>query len=216
MTSPERSLHPASGDDGRPPLSAHEFVARGGMQLAQVVRAVVGPCVSLEPGPQVFDRIQIWGIGRKEGDLDVSVQRIQVVAHQATSMRFQSIPDHQQRLLEMGLQSLEEFDDLLLLDASLVQSKHAVGARAARDDREGDRRSVERGDRTRESSRARWRAIDPVAALDRSRLHGCAGPRDPARRHLLRDVAGKRTGPHWRSVVPCECFSCAREIPVEA
>jgi len=107
MTSPERSLHPASGDDGRTLLSALEFVACGGMQLAQVVRAVVRQCVPLEPSPRVFNRIQIGGVGTKNGDLDVSVQRIQFVAREATSMRFQSIPDHEQRLPEMGLQSLE-------------------------------------------------------------------------------------------------------------
>ena len=88
-------------------MSALEFVACGGVQLAQVVGTVVGQRVSLEPSPQVFDRIEVWGIGRKKGDLDVPVQRIQIIAHQATAMRLQAIPDHQQRLLEMGLERLE-------------------------------------------------------------------------------------------------------------
>ena len=101
MTSPERSLHPASGNDGRTLLSALEFVAGGGMQFAEVVGTVVGQRVPLEPGPQVFDRIQIGSIGRKKGDLDVPVQRVQIVAHQATAVRLQSIPDYQQGLLEM-------------------------------------------------------------------------------------------------------------------
>ena len=36
-------------------------------------------------------------------------------------MCLQSIPDHQQRLLEMSLQCFEEIDDLFVLDAALVQ-----------------------------------------------------------------------------------------------
>ena len=73
---------------------------------------------------------------------------------------------------------------------------------AARDDGRRDRAAVAGGDRTRRASGARWRAIDPVPTLDRSRLHGCAGACDSPRRHLLRDIAGKRAGPHWRSVSP--------------
>jgi hypothetical protein len=57
-------------------LSALEFVSRGGLQLAQIVKTVVGQPVSLEPRPQIFDGIEIRGIGRKKGDLDVPVQRI--------------------------------------------------------------------------------------------------------------------------------------------
>lgn len=49
MTSPERSLHPARGDDRRALLRALELVACGGVQLAQTVRAIVGQRVSLEP-----------------------------------------------------------------------------------------------------------------------------------------------------------------------
>lgn len=42
MTSPQRSLLPASGDDRGALLCALELVAGGGVQLAQVVGAVVG------------------------------------------------------------------------------------------------------------------------------------------------------------------------------
>lgn len=87
MTLPERSLHPARRNDRGSLLSALEFVARGELQLAQIVRTVVGQCVSLEPCPQIFDRIEVRGIGRKKGDLDVPVQCIKIVAHQAAAMR---------------------------------------------------------------------------------------------------------------------------------
>lgn len=64
------------------------------------------------------------------------MQGVQVVAHQATLMRLQAIPDHQQWLFQMGLERLGEFDDLLLLDAALVQSERAVRACQPGDDRD--------------------------------------------------------------------------------
>src|SRR5258708_2473678 len=78
MTLPERSLHPARRNDRGSLLSALEFVARGELPLAQIVRTVVGQPVSLEPRPQIFDGIEVRGIGRKKGDLDVPVQGIEL------------------------------------------------------------------------------------------------------------------------------------------
>ena len=68
--------------------------------------------------------------------LDVSSQAVQIVPNQATAMRLQAIPDHRLRLLQVGLERLEEFDDLFLLDAALVQPEHAVGARESGDHRD--------------------------------------------------------------------------------
>ena len=62
MTLPKRSLLPASGDDVEPLLGALERAARHGLQFLQIVRAVVGQRVPLEPGPQVFERIEIGRI----------------------------------------------------------------------------------------------------------------------------------------------------------
>ena len=129
MTSPERSLHPASSNDRGTLLRALEFVACGRVQLAQIVGTVVGQRVSLEPSPQIFDRIEVGGVGRKKGNVDVPVQSVEIIAHQMAAMRLQAIPDHQQGLLEMGLQRFEKFDDLFFLDAALVQPEQTVGAR---------------------------------------------------------------------------------------
>src|SRR5450759_998787 len=128
MTSPERSLNPASGNDRGAFLRALEFVACGRVQLAQIVGTVVGQRVSLEPRPQIFDRIEVGGVGREKGNLDVPVQRVEVIAHQTAAMRLQAIPDHQQGLLEMSLQRFEKFDDLFFLDAAFVQPEQTVGA----------------------------------------------------------------------------------------
>src|SRR5471030_1421738 len=129
MTSPERSLHPARRNDRGSLLSALEFVACGGVQLAQIVGTVVGQCVSLEPRPQIFDGIEVGGIRGKKSNLNVPVQPIEIVAHQAAAMCLQTIPDHQQRLLEMGLECFEQFDDLFLAAAALVQPEQTVGVR---------------------------------------------------------------------------------------
>ena len=70
MTLPERSLHPASGDDRRTLLSALEFVACRRVQLCQVVGAVVGHGVPLEPSLQVLHRIEVGRLGRQKGNLE--------------------------------------------------------------------------------------------------------------------------------------------------
>ena len=62
------------------------------MQFGEIVGAVVGQRMTLEPCPKVFDRIQIGGVRGQEGDLDVSVDRIQILAHQAAAMRPSSHP----------------------------------------------------------------------------------------------------------------------------
>jgi hypothetical protein len=57
------------------------------------------------------------------------LQRIEIVAYQAAAMRLQTVPNYQQRLLEMGFECVEKFDDLFLLDTALVQAEQTVGAR---------------------------------------------------------------------------------------
>ena len=128
MTSPKRSLHPASGNDGGPLLGAFELVSGGGMQLAEIVGAEVGQGMTLEPSPQILHGVQVWRVRRQEGDLDVSSQAVQIVPHQMAAVRLQAIPDHQQGLLQVSLERFEEFDDFLLFDSALVQPKQAVGA----------------------------------------------------------------------------------------
>ena len=136
MTSPKGSLFPASGDDRRTLLSALELVACRRVQLAQSVGAVVGQGMTFEPGPQVLDGIHVRRVRWQEGDLNVAVQTVEVLAHQATAMRLQAISDHQQRLFQVGLERLEEFDDLFFLDAALVQTEQAVGTRQSGNNRD--------------------------------------------------------------------------------
>ena len=136
MTLPKCSLHPASSDDRRSFLRAPELVAGGGVQFGEIVGAVIGQRMTLEPSPEIFDWIQIGRVRGKESDLDMPVDRIQILAHQAAAMRPQAIPDHEQRLAQVGFERLQERDDFLLLDTALVQPEQAVAARQAGDDRD--------------------------------------------------------------------------------
>jgi hypothetical protein len=73
MTLPKRNLHPASIDYRGALLSAPEFIANGAVQLAEVIRTVVGQRMTLEPRPQIFDRVHVWRVWRQECDMDMSV-----------------------------------------------------------------------------------------------------------------------------------------------
>ena len=117
------------------------------MQLGEVVRAVVGHRMSLQPCPQVFDGIEIGCVRRQEGDLDVAADGIEVVANQMAAVRPQSIPYHQQGLLQVGLERLEESDNFFLLDTALVQPEQEIAARQSGNDRDVVPVEVELDDR---------------------------------------------------------------------
>ena len=77
----------------------------------------------------------------------MSVGGIEIVVHQSTAVCLQAIPDHQQGLLQVILERLEEGHDFFLLDAALVQPEHAVAARQTGDDRDVIPVEVELNDR---------------------------------------------------------------------
>lgn len=135
MTSPQACLRTACCDDRGSLLCALELVACPRLQLAEVVGAVIDHRVSLEPSPQIFDWIEIGRIRRQEGNLYKPIQTVEVVAHVTTVVSSGTVPDHQQGLLEMGFERLQEVDQLLLLDTSLVQPEQTIGARQSSHDR---------------------------------------------------------------------------------
>src|ERR1700747_1196165 len=101
MTSPQGCLNPARGDDRRSVLRAFQPVAGDGRQLAEVVGAEVRNRVTLEPCPQVLDGIEFWTVRRQESDLNVAVERVQVLPDNCRVMGPGTVPDDQQRLLQM-------------------------------------------------------------------------------------------------------------------
>lgn len=80
MTSPQRSLFPASGDDQGALLCTLELVARSGLQLVEVVWAIVRQRMPLEPGLQIFDRVHVGRVWRQKSDLAMSIDAVQIVA----------------------------------------------------------------------------------------------------------------------------------------
>ena len=93
MTSPQLSLLPTCHDDGRAVLRTLEFVAGSHLQLVEVARTEVRQCVSLEPGPKIFDRVQIGRIRWQESNLNVAVGTVEIFARQLRFVRPESVQD---------------------------------------------------------------------------------------------------------------------------
>ena len=73
---------------------------------ARLFRAEVRQRMTLEPSPQIFDRIQIGRVRRQESNLDVAIDAVQIIPDQFRPVRFEAIPDNQERLLEVGFERL--------------------------------------------------------------------------------------------------------------
>ena len=125
MTLEQICLFPASRDDTGAMLGTFELVAGGRLQFGEIVRAEVRQRMTLEPSPQVLDRVQVGRVRRQESNLDMSIGAVQILPHQFRPVRLETIPDNQERSLEMGFERLEKFDDLFLFDAALVETEQA-------------------------------------------------------------------------------------------
>ena len=82
-------------------LRAFELVPGSHLQLCEIIRAEVRECMSLEPGPEIFDRVQIRGVRWQERDLNVAIGTVEVFANQFRFVCPESIEDDQQRLFQM-------------------------------------------------------------------------------------------------------------------
>src|SRR5690606_1256091 len=136
MTVEQVCLFPARRDDRAPALCRSQLASSGGGKFGQAIRAEVGQRVSLQPRPQVLDRIELWRIGRQEGQLDCALSGIDVIAYQSTAVRSQSIPDDEQATLQMPAQRLEELDDLGAADCTVMESEQALAHAQAGDHRQ--------------------------------------------------------------------------------
>ena len=58
--------------------------------------------------------------------MGLDTYRVQILAYQIAAMRFQTVPNDQQRLLDVRAQRFEELDMLFLLDAALVEPEHEL------------------------------------------------------------------------------------------
>ena len=136
MTLKQGGLLPASCNDIRTVLSTFELVAGSRLQLGKVVWAEVRQRVTLEPGPQIFGRIQIGRVRWQESNLDMSIGAVQILPYPFRPVRPEAIPDNQERPFEVGFECLEKPDDLARFDTALVEAKQAGEAGKSGNDRQ--------------------------------------------------------------------------------
>lgn len=102
------------------------------MEFGQVVRQGM----ALEPSPQIFDRVQVGGMGWQECQSDPATEAVAVVPDQARPMRFQPIPDNQQWAMDWLDEGFQELDELRTLDRTLVEAEVGGGETHAGDHRQ--------------------------------------------------------------------------------
>src|SRR6476661_4246442 len=105
------SLHRAKGS------------ARALTQIAQVAGAKVGHRVVFEIGPDVLDRIELWGVSGQVLQCQCSALLLDVVFHQTRAVGLQTVPDNQHLATNGRLQSLQELDDLGALDRAWEEAE---------------------------------------------------------------------------------------------
>lgn len=117
-------------------MGTPELVTSFCLEFTQAVGAVVGQGMPLEPGPQIFNRVEVGCVGWQKFNFDLPAQPSHILVHLFAMVRSQTIPDHQQRTFDLELERLQEFDHLLLPDAALIQAEIKVVARERGDDRD--------------------------------------------------------------------------------
>src|SRR5438045_2984073 len=135
MTSPELGLLPARSDDRLPALTA-QLASSGHLEFAQRRRTEVRHGMSLEPGPQVLDRVEFRGVGWQKRHLKRTLSAVEVLAHDSTLVLSCTVPDDQQLSLELPPKDIEELHDLRALHCAVVHAEQEVRARQARDGRD--------------------------------------------------------------------------------
>ena len=95
MTLKQTCLLPTGRNDIRAMLGAFELASCRRLQLGEIVRAEVRQGMTLEPSPQIFDRIQIGRVRREERDLNMAIDAVQVIPDQFRPVRLEAIPDNQ-------------------------------------------------------------------------------------------------------------------------
>ena len=99
-------------------MGTPEFVTSHAFEFVQVIGAVVGQGMSFEPGPQIFNRVEVRRISWQEFNADLPVQPVHILVHPFAVMRSQTVPDHQQGTFDLGSERFEKFDNLFFLDAA--------------------------------------------------------------------------------------------------
>src|SRR5450755_755126 len=84
--------------------------------LRAVVLSSVGERVALEPGPQVFDWVEVRRVAWQQRHLHGTSGAVEIVASDAALVLGGSVPDDQELALELRAQGLQELHDLRASD----------------------------------------------------------------------------------------------------
>ena len=117
------SLLPEGRDQGTTALHRTQPSPCKVTDLVQTTGAEIADFMSLQVTPQVFNRIEFRRIGWQESQLDINVLALDILAHEFTSVCFQSVPDDEQRSGYLSIQRFQKFDDLWPLDAAGKQAE---------------------------------------------------------------------------------------------
>ena len=93
-------------------LTAAQLAAGGGFQLCQRVRTEVGERMALEPGPEVFDGIEVRRIAGQQCHLHGIACAVEIVARDPALVLGRTVPDDQELSLELPAQGLQELHEL--------------------------------------------------------------------------------------------------------
>src|SRR5208283_2620039 len=128
---PQRSLLPEGRYEPRTAPHPAEGLAGSLTQLPVVLRAHVRQFVLFPVRPDVFDGIQFGSIGRQVLDVNVTLQAIEVIPHQTTAMCRQTIPDNQQRTIDLSDQRFQKIHHLRAFDRARMKPEVEAPERQA-------------------------------------------------------------------------------------
>src|SRR5487761_2367788 len=129
MTLPELSLFPARGDDRLPALTAAQLAAGGELELGERVGAEVRQRMTLEPGPQILDRIELRRIGGQQRHLHGTLGAVEIVPNDPALVLRGAVPDDEHPALQLRAQRLEKLHDLRTLDRAVVEPEREARLR---------------------------------------------------------------------------------------
>ena len=91
-------------------------------QMGQIDRRVVGEGIGFEVGPQVLDRVELWGVRGEVGEMGGAGR--DALSDQLTQVRLEAIPNQYDRGAQLALQVFEEVQHARAVDVGIrVQTK---------------------------------------------------------------------------------------------
>src|SRR6185437_481541 len=109
-------LLPEGGDERRAPLHRAQAPAGATLEIAEIAGAEVRHGVVLQVAPDVFNGIELWGVGGQILQGDLRAQALEILFDQSRAMRLQAIPYDQESAADRLVQGLKELHHLRALD----------------------------------------------------------------------------------------------------